>query len=80
MNETPFHPELQCFVAQIRYDFAEKYGSVVIDDSGCTDMGGCIAFFKRIDPAVRFIQTYSNNRVDTAYRRNAVDQWEAFTP
>jgi hypothetical protein len=79
VSTTPFHPDLQCFVAEIRYDFNQKFGTVVIDDSGCTDMGGCIAFFKRIDPDVRFIQTYSGNRPDTAYRKNAMDQWEAIT-
>jgi hypothetical protein len=77
MSETPFHRDLQCFVAEIRYDFILKYGTVVIDDHGCTDMSGCIAFFERIDPAVRFIQTHSGGRPDTAYKRNAVDQWEA---
>lgn len=77
MIEAPFHPELQCFVVEIRYDFAQKFGTVVISHSGCTDMGGCTAFFERIDPTVRCIQTYSGNRADTVYRRNAVDQWEA---
>lgn len=77
MRQTAFHPEMQCFVRFVTYDFVEKRGCVSIDDDGCTDMGGCIAFFERIDPVVRFIQTYSSLRRDTAYRRNAVNQWEA---
>lgn len=77
MKDAPFHAQLQCFVAEIRYDFIQKFGTVVIDESGCTDMGGCIAFFERIDPTVRCIQTYSGNRSDTTYRLNAVGEWEA---
>jgi hypothetical protein len=73
----PFHKEMQCFVATVRYDFEHKFGTVFIEDHGCTDMGGCIAFFERIDPAVQRIQTYSSDKPDTAYRRNAVDRWEA---
>jgi hypothetical protein len=76
----PFHPDMQCFVAEIRYDFLQRVGTVVIEDGGCTDMGGCTSFFEQIDPTVRFIQTYSGGRPDTAYRRNVVDQWEAFIP
>lgn len=77
MTETPFHPELQCFVEGVAYNFVQRCGIVHISDSGCTDMGGCIAFFVRIDPAVRRIETFSDSKPDTIYQRGGDGQWVA---
>ncbi len=66
-TETPYHLELQCFVSRVGYDFTEHVGHVLISDGGCTDMYGCIEFFKRIDPAVSTIRTFSDDKPDTLY-------------
>ena len=76
-EEAPFHAEMQCFVETVAYDFQHLRGTVWVSSSGCTDMGGCIAFFERIDPNVRLIETFSDDKADTTYRRNAVGQWES---
>jgi hypothetical protein len=78
-REAPFHADMQCFVESVSYDFVRRFGTVRISHSGCTDMGGCIAFFVRIDPGVKRIETLSSGKEDTAYRRNAVGQWEAIS-
>lgn len=72
-----FHAKLQCFVHAICYDFSDTHGTVWVDEGGCTDMGGCIAFFLRIDPHVKTITTYSGWEKDTTYVRKVGAEWEA---
>jgi hypothetical protein len=76
-ERTPFHSQMLCFVETIAYDFDNKRGQVWIANEGCTDMGGCIAFFERIDPGVTRIETYSSDRPDTKYFKNLIGKWEA---
>lgn len=66
-QQAPYHPELQCFVSRIGYNFSVHVGQVLMTDGGCTDMSGCIEFFKRIDPEVKTIRTYSDSEPDTVY-------------
>lgn len=73
----PFHAEMMCFVETISYDFEHKRGQVWITSGGCTDMGGCTAFFERIDPLVTRIATFSDDRPDTQYFKNELGKWEA---
>ena len=74
MND--LHPELQCRPISIIYDFEERLGVIVIADGECTDMTGCCAMFKRIDPNVRQIQTVAGEELDTVYTRTDTG-WEA---
>lgn len=52
------HKEMQTAIKSISYNFEEKAGYVYMPDACCVDMGGCIAFFERIDrncsPPARF--------------------------
>ncbi len=71
-----YHPELQCDVLGIAYDFVTKLGIVHIEEGDCTDMTGCIDVFQRIDPRVMQIQTIAGGRDDTRYARRR-GQWIA---
>jgi hypothetical protein len=77
LDDVPFHAEMLCYVETISYDFEHRGGQVWISSGGCTDMGGCIGFFKKIDPNVTRIRTFSDERPDTSYFKNDAGQWEA---
>jgi hypothetical protein len=74
-----FLAEMQAIVESIQYDFRRRVGVVDVAAGGCTDMSGAIAFFTRIDPAVRRIETLSDYVPDTVYVRtdDTGDTWEA---
>lgn len=74
MNE--YNSQLQCQPLSMAYDFGERLGMLVIAEGECTDMTGCIAFFERIDPNVRQIQTVAGDEFDTVYTRTP-GGWEA---
>lgn len=61
--------ELQCYVISIDYDFASKTGSVFMPPNNCTDMGGAVRLFTRIDADVRRIETWNGRAKDMAYYR-----------
>lgn len=61
--------DLVCSVTALHYDFSMHAGTLVMAHLECCDMSGCIALFKKIDPAVRFIQTVSGNVPDTCYAK-----------
>ncbi|MFS8051602.1 hypothetical protein QD357_02130 [Rhizobium sp. BR 317] len=63
-----YHPELQCAVFGLSYDFVTREGILNMDESNASDMTGCIALFKRIDPKVQAIQTVAGTTNDTSYR------------
>lgn len=81
MSETwRFHPKLQCYVLELRYDYEQRIGVAVLGSAtSCTDMGGCIAAFQAIDPEVRQIQTYADRgrKPDTVYTRGENGKWDA---
>lgn len=62
-----FHPLLQCSVRQIVYDWEARTGHVYMPRMNCTDMSGCIAVFKLIDPDVERIYTYEQDDSREAY-------------
>lgn len=74
-----YHPEFQCSVFSISYDFPNKEGVLMMAESNCCDMDGCIAFFKRVDPNVRAIRTAAGGVEDTMYRLD-LGEWKAFLP
>lgn len=71
-----FHDGVQCFVANLEYDFRCRAGTLHLADGSCTDMRGCIELFKSIDPRVVVIQTIAGGRRDTWY--GVIDgEWQA---
>lgn len=70
------HPELQCSVYDVTYNFPRRVGVLVMGEGDACDMGGCIAFFQRIDPKVESISTRSGNEPDTSYYKQG-DKWIA---
>ncbi|MBX5234109.1 hypothetical protein HJC02_17860 [Rhizobium sp. NLR4a] len=55
-------------VKELSYDFPAKHGVLRMEEDNACDMNGCIALFRRIDPAVETIQTIAGEVDDTAYR------------
>lgn len=75
-----FHPDLQCFVLELRYDYEQRIGIATLgNDQSCTDMSGCIKTFKAIDPEVRQIQTFAARgaKADVVYTRDNEGKWNA---
>lgn len=65
--ELRFIEDVQCFVSELRYDYTTKTGTLVLGRNSATDMSGCIALFKRIDPEVTDILTLEGKKPDTSY-------------
>lgn len=75
------HGKLMCQVSRIEYNFDTKIGAVFMPEHNCTDMAGCIALFKGIDPQVLTIKTYAGGVADTMYMRSSVRvRWLAKLP
>jgi hypothetical protein len=73
----PERADLQCEVHGLEYDFVARLGRIYMAEGDCCDMTACIALFKRIDPGVRTIQTFSGGVDDTVYR--LIDgAWQSF--
>lgn len=63
----------------LTYDFDLETGWLFMPEDCCTDMAGCIALFKAIDPKVWRIITYAGTNRDTVYRLTK-DQWAVEPP
>jgi hypothetical protein len=74
-----FHPDLQCDVVRLAYDFATRVGTLQMPPDNCCDMSGCIALFERIDSNVTRIETVAGSKPDTAYSRTPAG-WRAAQP
>ncbi|GAC1040804.1 hypothetical protein [Rhizobium sp. No.120] len=74
-----YHPELQCSVLGISYDFTTRQGILNMAETNACDMPGCIAFFQRIDPKVQAIRTIAGDVDDTSYRLVG-KEWKASLP
>ena len=66
---------LWCTPLQLHYSFELRHGALYLAKGHCCDMRGCIDLFRRIDPAVRSIQTYSDGTEDTYYELDG--EWKA---
>ena len=77
--ELPFHSDLGCYVQRLEYDFVTRTGTLIMCEISCTDMGGCIDLFKRIDPKVVHIRTIAGSEPDTEYRL-MYGRWHAKAP
>jgi hypothetical protein len=69
--------ELVSDVYGLKYDFEELMGKLYLPSGCACDMGGCINLFKRIDPNVLWIRTYSGIQPDTVYRCE-YGEWKAY--
>jgi hypothetical protein len=67
MIDPIYRDDVQCFVRELRYDFKQRMGHLMLEYGACTDMRGCINLFKKIDTDVQAIATYAGGRRDTAY-------------
>lgn len=76
MDDKIYRDDVQCFVRELRYDFGQRMGHLMLEDGSCTDMGGCIELFKKIDPEVQAIATYAGGKRDTGYWLKD-GKWEA---
>jgi len=56
-----------CRVERIEVEFTVHRAVVHLPPDNCTDMAGCIAIIRRIDPRVREIQTVAGGVPDTRY-------------
>lgn len=75
--EDNYSMELDCYVVSLDYSFQTRTGTLVMKEGSCTNMNGCIALFRRIDPDVRAIATQSGADIDTSYHRNNDGRWIA---
>jgi len=75
-GQVVYHCLLMTTVRRMSYDFERRVGALYLPEGVCTDMGGAIQFFKRIDPEVEQIQTYAGPERDTISTRTG-KQWEA---
>ena len=77
LDEETFDAGLMCHLERLEYDTKAKIGALWLADGSCTDMGGAIAVFERIDPGVQAIMTFAGRRRDTAYHRTSDGSWRA---
>jgi len=64
-------------VTGIEYSFVSHAGRLYMAPGDCCDMTDCINYFRRIDPEVERIRTFSGIEDDTTYRRLSDGRWEA---
>src|ERR1700733_14531632 len=69
--------ELLTTVRWLRYDVQRQCGMVQMDEGCCTDVGGTIDLFQRIDPAVRQIETWADQEPDIVYVKLGA-RWQAY--
>jgi hypothetical protein len=73
-------PQLQTAVHSIAYDFDLRVGVIEMPAHYCCDMSGAIAYFKKIDPDVRQVQTYEARVADIVYTLTDEGEWLARMP
>ena len=71
-----YNEKLQCEVINIEYFYADKIGRAYFPKDNCCDMQGIIDIFTNIDPNVRLIETFANDRSDTVYEKSC-GKWNA---
>jgi hypothetical protein len=63
-------------VGEIRYNFLEREGSILMPEMSCVDMKSAIAFFKKIDPEVVSVISFNNGIPDMKYEKEG-QKWVA---
>lgn len=71
-----WHPQLQCAVANLLYDFTSQTGTLNMGEEQCCDMSACIALFTAIAQDVQRIDTFAGDRPDTTYTLSR-GEWRA---
>lgn len=67
MGAEIYRSDVMCEVRYLTYNFPSRCGELVLADGQCTDMGGCIGLFQKIDPNVAQIVTKTHQGIDTIY-------------
>ena len=75
MTDKIYRDDVQCFVRELRYDFGQRMGRLMLEDGSCADMRGCIELFKKIDAKVQAIATYAGGRGTCYLLKDG--KWEA---
>lgn len=63
------HPQLQCIVKWLTYDWDAHIGRIGFLPFNCCDGAACKNLFLAIDPGVLLIRTYAGEKQDTIYAR-----------
>lgn len=75
-----FHAGLFTSVRRIEYDFEQNAGFLHLPMGAFCDMSGCVNLFRRIDPGVLVIYTFSGPISSTTYLLDREpDKWRAIT-
>src|SRR4051812_31840919 len=69
--------DLMCCVVSLAYDFRSRTGRLCMEEGDCCDMQGCLDLFRKIDPNVEEVITFSGQERDTVYRKENKD-WKAY--
>jgi hypothetical protein len=67
---------LMCHAVSLTYDFGSHTGRLFLPGRDLCDTAGCVKIFESIDPNVTAIQTYSDNKPTTKYRKDGAG-WRA---
>jgi hypothetical protein len=73
-----WYAKLVTYVNHITHDVRKHVGALYMPSGMCTDMSGAIDLFKRIDPKVRRIDTFSGDQPDAFYIKSANGTWKAY--
>ena len=71
--------DLVCHYIGHDYSTQSKSGNIYLAEYECCHMPGVIGFFENIDEKVNFIQSWSGDKIDTAYARSDAG-WKAYMP
>lgn len=70
MTRLPTSSEITCegrLSLSMKYDWTNRTGYLYMEEGHCADCTGCIDLFRKIDPEVATIFTYSGDNEDTVY-------------
>ena len=67
MQESELREKFGCAVTSMSYSFEHRTGNVHMVAGHTTDMSSTIDFFKKLDPDVVHIVTWSGDEVATSY-------------
>jgi hypothetical protein len=67
--------ELTCHPKSLAYDFETREGKLYMAQGDSCNVSACIVLFRRIDPEVGRIETFSGERRATCYCRDKRGKW-----
>jgi hypothetical protein len=79
-DEGHYVAELWTRVLRVECDYVRHIGRLYLPPTCCTDISGAISFFRRLDPDVQRIHTFSGGEPDTSYEHVGGKEWSAHAP